>query len=120
MHAFEPVVEPAELRLVQLDGRIGTKIDIPSTTRRRAGVGEQVRPGPYDEFLVGPGLGGPGVLTQATEVRQDTAQEDVIPRGDVIHGNVDIGVLPLAVDRPPVGTVLRMAQVVGQVTRYRA
>ena len=36
----------------------------------------------------------------------------------MVHGNVDIGMLLLDIDRPPVRTILRVAQIVGQVANH--
>ena len=95
--ALEPVVEPAELCLVQFDTGIGRQ----NRYRRHpcevgASIGEAGAPRDRrGVFCGGARLRGHGMLTQTAEVCQATTQEDVIPGGDVVHRHVDVGELSL-------------------------
>jgi hypothetical protein len=42
------------------------------------------------------------VLVQTNKVGQAAAQKNIVPGGHVVHQDIDIGVLALQVDRPPV------------------
>ena len=76
-------------------------------------------PGADQQLLLGASFVGHRLPTRATEIGEATVQEDVIPGSDMIDGHIHIVRLPLQVDWPPVGTVFRMAEVIGEVAGHR-
>ena len=36
----------------------------------------------------------------------------------MVHGDVDVAMLTLDIDRPPIGTIVRVGQVIAQIRRH--
>src|SRR5262245_32677134 len=94
---------------------VGTKVDISGAPCRRRGVGEEMGPGPEKEPLPAAGFWRHRPRAQPVEVHDGIAQENVIPRADMVHGNIDIAMLTLDVNRPPVRTIIWVGEIITQI-----
>ena len=91
---------------MQFDTGIVPEIDIAGTLRGRSWCRGTGGPRDQSNLLGGARLRRHSMLAQTAEMRQPAAQEDVIPGRHMVHRHIDVGVLALQIDGPPVRAVL--------------
>ncbi len=77
-----------------------------------------MRPGADQEFLLGAGGFGHRVLAQTAEMSQPAAQKNIVPGRHVVHRNIDVAVLALQVDAPPVRPIFGMGQIIRDIAGH--
>ncbi len=114
--ALEPVVKPAQLHAVQIQGnrtRRQTKIDAANEVRER----HRMTPRPEHEARSASGAITAAAGTHAGIVSNGAALKDVVPPADIERGHGDFVVLLLDANRFPVFVVARMVEPIEKVWR---
>lgn len=82
--------------------------------------GNRCAHGPSRGVLRAARLGRHRVRAQTVEVHDGIVEKDVVPGTDVVHRNIDVAMLTLDVDWPPVGAIVGVRQVIAQISEVSA
>src|SRR5258705_4423446 len=94
-----------------------TKIDVAGTASRRRRIRKKMRPWTQEQLLSTARLRRHRLRAQPIEMDERIFQEDVVPRTYVMHRDVNVTMLPFDIDRPPIGSIVRMGQIIAQIRR---